>query len=333
MPDDNDYGGLSQEEIDAIMDDDEGPSDDASSLKEEPQSTENNDSTNDKEDENNHKDDKLNKFDDGQQVENNESGEDKVSDANESQKPDETPESDTGEKDEDDTKKTEIDVSKETDPKPDGATKEQKPFVSTFPEIDAAKLEGLKAKLDEAQKQFSDGDIDYAELDTAKDAYNELKWKAEFTETSNLNTRETLWKWEQDRFFDDNAKFRDNTTLNVALVAVVNGIIATEDGAKLTDRQVLSRAKEQVETDLGLIVKDSKDKAKTEEKKKQAALAGAKKANADTSNLAADIGGVPSAEENIDMSPFAYLDKLEGEKYQAAIDKLSPEQLRQYEDS
>ena len=115
----------------------------------------------------------------------------------------------------------------------------------------------------------------------------------------------------------------------------MNGIIATEDGAKLTDRQVLTKAKEQVETDLGLTPSDSAssaDKSKAAEAKKQAAIAVAKKSNADRSNIAADIGGLPSAGENVDTDPFTYLDNLEGEKFQAAIDKLTPEQLQKYED-
>ena len=331
MPDDNEYEGLSEAEIAAIMGDDEDTSGDAPSLKEE-----DNDNADDKEAKSNQKNDKLDKSDNEQQADADKKSDDKVADADDSQKKD----ADVDKKLDADAKDFEAgkaldDDTKDTDTPPDATPKEQKPFISTLPEIDTAKLEKLKTDLDDAKKQFADGDIDYSELDVVKDAYNELKWKSEFTETSNLNTRETLWKWEQDRFLDDNEKFRDNTTLNGAFISVVNGIIATEDGKKLTDRQVLAKAKNQVETDLGLTQSDSAssaEKSKAAEAEKQAAIAAAKKSNSDRSDLAADIGGLPSAEENVDTDPFTYLDNLEGEKYQAAIDKLSPDQLQKYED-
>ena len=344
MPDDNEYEGLSLQEIAAIKgDDDEDANGDKSPLTEEPQSTEDNDNAGDKEDKNNQKDDNVDKSDDEQSAENDNKSGDKAADADNSQekdadadkKPDDGAKEAAGDVQGSDAGKALDDDTKDTDAQSDAVPKEQKPFVSTLPEIDAAKLDQLKSDLDDAKKKFADGDIDYSELDVIKDAYNELKWKSEFTATSNLNTRETLWKWEQDRFLDDNDKFRDNTTLNAAFISVVNCIIATEDGAKLTDRQVLAKAKEQVETDLGLAPSDSAssaEKPKAAEAKKQAAIAAAKKSNADRSNLAADIGGLPSAEENVDTDPFAYLDKLEGEKFQAAINKLSPAQLRKFED-
>jgi hypothetical protein len=341
MPDDNEYEGLSKEEIAAIVGDDEDPIGEKTSLKEESQSKQENDNADGKEDKSNQENDKLDKSDDKQQADDKESG-GKVADADNSQekavdadkKPDDNAKEAEGDVQGSDAGKALDDDTKDTDTQLDAA-KEQKPFVPTLPEIDAAKLEQLKSDLDEAKKKFADGDIDYSELDIIKDIFNELKWKSEFTQESNLNTRETLWKWEQDRFLDDNDKFKNNVTLNAAFISVVNGIIATEDGAKLTDRQVLAKAKEQVEADLGLTQSysaSSADKSKAAEAKKQAAIAGAKKSNADRSNIAADIGGLPSAEENVDTDPFTYLDKLEGEKFQAAINKLSPEQLSKYED-
>ena len=211
------------------------------------------------------------------------------------------------------------------------AIPEQKPFVPTLPEVDPEELKSLKEALDEAQKKFTDGDIDYAELDKIKDAYNEVKWTADFAAKSNKGVRETLWQWEQDRFLEDNTRFQKNTTLNAAFVAVVNVIINTEEGAKLTDRQVLAKAKVQVETDLGML-RGTPDKGLTEAEKKQQAIKNVKKNQGDRSNLSADVGSLPSADENVDADPFGYLDKLEGEKYQEAIDKLTPAQLQKYED-
>jgi fused signal recognition particle receptor len=204
-----------------------------------------------------------------------------------------------------------------------------KPFTPKFTEVDLAELDKLKTALDEAKKKFDDGEIDYAKLDEVKDAFNEMKWKADFAVESNQNMQEGRWQWEQERFLDDNWQYRDNRTLNAAFVATVNSIITTDEGKKLSDKEVLAKAKKQVEADLEIIGEGSK---KTEDEK-QKAIDAAKKANADRSKIAADIGGLPAAEENEDVGEFAYLDKLEGEAYQAAVDKLTPEQLRKYEDS
>ena len=205
-----------------------------------------------------------------------------------------------------------------------------KPFVPKFAGVDQEKLDSLKTAMDEAKKKFDDGDIDYTKFDQTKDAYNEAKWKADFAQESNQNMQQGRWQWEQERFLDDNKQYRDNRTLNAAFAATVNSIIATDEGKKLSDKEVLVKAKEQVEADLGITGEGSKQ---TDDDEKQKAIAAAKKANADRSKIAADIGGLPAAEENEDVGEFAYLDKLEGEKFQAAIDKLTPEQLRKYEDS
>jgi hypothetical protein len=234
-------------------------------------------------------------------------GADKDDDKTEDKEPDKT---------DSDTKEQETD-----------ATPEQKPFVPKFTETDQARIDDLKAKLDEAKKKFEDGEIEYSALDEVKDEYNEAKWKAEFAAQSNKDMGEARWSWEQERFLDENSRYRDNATLNAAFVATVNKLISTPEGAKMSDRAVLMEAKKQVETDLGMVAAP-----KTDAEKKRA-IEAAKKANANRSNIPPDIGGLPAAEENDEPGEFAHLDKLEGEAYQKAIDKLTPEQLARYEDS
>jgi len=242
---------------------------------------------------------------------------------------DKSADADEADKDKDDDKEAAEDKKgKEAEVLP-----EPKPFTPKFTEADQADLDSLKTAFDDAKKKFDDGEIDYTKFDEAKDAYNEAKWKADFAKESNQNMSEGRWQWEQERFLDDNKQYRDNKTLNVAFVATVNIIISTEEGKKLTDREVLVKAKEQVEADLGIVTPKPAAAAKTDKEKKEA-IEAAKKANSDRSKIAADIGGLPAAEENEDVSDeFAYLDKLDGEAYQAAIDKLTPAQLQKYEDS
>lgn len=203
------------------------------------------------------------------------------------------------------------------------------PFVPQFAVADPKSIEELKTKAEEALEKYEAGEIEYPELDEAKNAYNRAQWESDFSTQANKNMAQGRWQWEQQRFLDDNDMFKDNETLNAAFVSVVNKIIQTEDSESLTDRQVLAKAKKQVEKDLGLNL----ETPKPESDKKREAIKAAKAAKGDRSKIDPDIGGLPSAGENEDTSEFGYLDKLEGEKYQAAIDKLSPEQLKKYEDN
>ena len=145
------------------------------------------------------------------------------------------------------------------------------------------------------------------------------------------------WKWEQDRFLDDNRTFRDNATLNAAFVSAVNKIISAKEAEKLSDRDVLIQAKGQVEADVKTLLSalapasDDKDDKAAKDDKKDKAVKDAKKASGDRTQIPPDIKDVPAAAENTDGNEFAHLDKLDGEKYQTAINRLTPEQLDRYE--
>lgn len=211
------------------------------------------------------------------------------------------------------------------------AVSEQRPFVPQYQGASDEELTGLKTSLEEAKKKFDEGEIDFATFSESKDLYNEAKWKADFAKDANANLVDERWKWEQDRFLDDNKLFRDNLMLNSAFVSAVNTIIASEDGEKLGDRTVLLQAKEQVERDLSALT-GGNGGTPGKDTKKADAIAAAKKAGSDRSNIPVDIASAPAATDNNDIAEFAYLDKLSGEKYQAAIDKMTPAQLEKYEE-
>jgi len=224
---------------------------------------------------------------------------------------------------------------------------EQKPFVPKFTGPDKAvvddletKVKDAKAKFDDAEAKFDEGEIDYQALDKMKDEWRDVKdeWreakiKFDVAHSMGEDTDRSKWEWEQDRFYEDFSDFdaKNNATLHSAFIATVNRVIHTPEASKMTDRQVLLKAKEQVEKDLGIASSANSDKSNSE---KQAALDKAKKGNADRSKLGADIGGLPAAEdEGTDgTDEFAYLDKLEGEKFELAVAKLSEEQLEKYMD-
>lgn len=214
--------------------------------------------------------------------------------------------------------------------------KEEAPFVPQLQSPDEKALEGLKNGFDEAKKQFDEGEIDFAKFSDAKDLYHEAKWKADFAQEANSNLVNERWKWEQERFLDENSVFRDNRSLNAAFVHNVNKIVAGAGGEKLSDRAVLLKARGIVEADMRLIHKDGDDsssKVDVKEKAKTDAIKNAKKTKGDRSEIPVDLRSAPSAgDDNVD-GEFAYLDKLSGEKFQSAIDKMSPTQLEKYENS
>lgn len=209
---------------------------------------------------------------------------------------------------------------------------EPPPFVPQVKIVDDGKLEELKTKYEEAKKKFDDGDIDYAEMDEAKDEYNQAKWKKEYAEESNASLRNARWEWEQESFLGANKMFMDNETLHVAFVAAVNKLIVSDEGKTMSDRDVLRAAKEKVEKDLGML-KPADDKGTDKEKEKQEAIRKAKEKMGDKGKIPPDIGGLPEAEENTDENEFSYLDRLEGDAYQRALDRLTPSQLERYENA
>lgn len=182
------------------------------------------------------------------------------------------------------------------------APSEAEPFVPKFSGVDPVRLDELKTALDEAKEQFGEGELEYTAFDEIKDEYNEAKWKSDFAQQSNQDMSEARWVGEQERFLDENKQYRDNPTLNAAFVATVNNLIASEEGAKMSDRAVLLAAHQQMEADLqGL----------------------------DSGGEASFVAGDNATHH---AGEFAHLDKLEGADYQKAIDSLSPDQLARYED-
>ncbi len=321
MDGEEDYEGLSDEEIAAIKDEDsseDNPDDNADGSE-----------------------DKDESGDDSEDGKGDSEDDDKDSDKDESDKDDDSEDSDEsddsgdddGKSEEDADDKEEDDESEESEEKPEATKETPEPFIPKLPGVDQAELDGLKTKYDEAQQKFDDGDIDYAALDKAKDAYNKLQWKQEVAEEQNQATDSQHWEWEQERFFEDNPQFsaEKNTTLNTALVGTVNRIIATEEGQKMSDKEVLQTAKKQVEKDLGITKQDNTDET---EKKRKEALKKAKDAKSDRSKVDTDIGGLPTAEDNTtDTDEFAHLDRLEGDAYQNAVDALSPAAREKYENA
>jgi len=216
----------------------------------------------------------------------------------------------------------------------------QQPIVPTLPGVDPSELQQAEDAYKEARKKFEDGEIDYVEYEEVKDRYNRLKWKAEDSQELNTAVRETLWQQEQKRFYDDNPMFIENPVVNRAFVAEVNRLLAeinqaVESGdtsnemVTWDDRTLLNKAKENLEPGLRELIGDRKERRDKHETRREAAR---EKTKRDLANNPKDLAGIPEADDNNDDDEFAWLDKLEGEAFEKALEKLTPAQLERYED-
>lgn len=215
----------------------------------------------------------------------------------------------------------------------------EQPYIHMMPRVDKAKMETAKSALDDAQTKYDEGEIDYQALDKAKTAYNELKWKDDQALEYNQSARQGAWQHASQVFYERYPQFSGsgNRSLHLAFVSVVNEAINNPDAAKMSDWQLLEKARKQVEADLsGLLSPEAREAlAKADaERKREAAKRAAIKGAGDRTKLADDdLGKLPSATDGNDNDEFAYIDKLTGQAFQAAVEALTPAQRERYEDA
>jgi hypothetical protein len=134
----------------------------------------------------------------------------------------------------------------------------------------------------------------------------------------------------QEDFFTENANYRENSILNAAFVHAVNTLLATDDGKRLTDRQILLKAKENVEQSLGIVTGKNEDKEKDKGDAGKAALEAAKEKEAQKGKDGVSLRDIPKSQQEDSGDKFAYLDNLEGEAFENAIAALSESERKAY---
>ena len=212
------------------------------------------------------------------------------------------------------------------------------PYVHMMARVDQAKLTELKTAYETVKKKYDQGEVDFSKLHAAELAYKELQWKDDQARDFNQSAKQGAWQHSQEVFLDRNQQFAGtgNRALHLAFIATVNDLITKPEAAKMTDWQILSKAKQMVEADLGLLSPAASAAAQqaAADKAKAEALRKAKAGAGDRTKLAdADLGLIPSASDGSDAGEFAYIDKLSGAAYQAAVDGLTPAQRERYEDA
>ena len=194
-------------------------------------------------------------------------------------------------------------------------------------------LVALKAK-------FDDGDIDYEQYTDERLEIEKVIWHHEQAEMNNANAVEQRWQWERDWYLQSNSELNQSQVVYGAFASQVNALLADDEWNTAPGFDLLSEAHRRVSSEIDSLAgpgsgapngrpaggdkEDADRKAADALKKAKAAESG--KRPPDT------LAGKPAAAANTDESKFAYLDGLDGEKLQAAVDKLSPADLKEYED-
>lgn len=191
-------------------------------------------------------------------------------------------------------------------------------------------LDEINAELEKLDEQFEEGDISLKDYNAQRDALNQARFRLEMYEDINRQVAaqavEIRWKQAQEDFFSEHPEYRSNAVLNAAYVHVVNGLLATEEGKKMSDRAILMKAFETVNESLGI----GGEKSKETTDSGKAALKAAKDKEAQKGRDGMSLRDMPKAQE-ADMSDrFDVLDKLEGEDFELAIARLSDAERKAY---
>lgn len=246
-------------------------------------------------------------------------------------------------KDKDAAKKdAEGDAGAEADADADTTVKAKVPdhFTPIAETLSPEDLEGITTELADIKQQFDDGDIDYEVYTDKRLELEKVVWHHEQAEITNENAIEQRWTWEREWYLQSNAELEKSQVIYGAFAAQVNALLADPDFATAPGFDILNEAHTRVAAEIESLAGPGSAEAPagapaadklTADERAKAALAKAKAAESGK-RPPETLAKVPAAEANVDTSKWAHLDSLEGEALQKAIDKLSPADLKEYED-
>jgi hypothetical protein len=229
----------------------------------------------------------------------------------------------------------EDDAGKAADP-PKPAAEEAKIVPAEAP---PASLKGLSAEeltqvtegLADVKKQFQEGAIDYDTYLDQRDEFNRQIWQNDLAEKMNVDSVETRWEWEQESFLtaEENKWINADDVVYSAFAATVNRLMGTEEGAVLPGPELLDQARTEVAARFSPTHQKDTQTA-DEDKAKAEALRRAKGTEA-AKDSPETLAGKPMAEQDEGSGEFEWIDKLEGEAYEQAVEGLTDQQLKRYE--
>jgi len=215
------------------------------------------------------------------------------------------------------------------------------PLAETLTEDD---LKEIDTSLTALKKKFDDGDIDYEQYNAEHLEYQKIIWHHEQAEMTNVNAVEQRWQWERDWYMQSNPELNINQVIYGAFSAQVNALLADDEWGAVAGFDLLSEAHRRVADSIDSLAgpqvgavsaPNGRPPANEKESADQKAADALKKAKAAEAGKRPPetLAKVPAAKENLDVNKWSAIDALDGEAYQKAIDKLSPVELAEYEET
>ena len=187
-------------------------------------------------------------------------------------------------------------------------------------------LDKLNADMADLKKKFDDGDISIDEYMDSRFAIERKVVKIEAHQERMQQDAQMSWDRANQEFLanEDNKALRENDVLYGAFAMQVNKLIGDPASEAMSDADLLRTARDKVFAAF-------KVPQGSQPSKDESAVRAAKREAADRGKAPTTLQGVPAAAQadDVDQSPFAYLDRLSGEQLEAAVAKLSEaDQLR-----
>ena len=187
-------------------------------------------------------------------------------------------------------------------------------------------LDKLNADMADLKQKFDDGDISIDEYMDSRFAIERKVVKIEAHQERMQQDAQMSWDRASQEFLanEDNNALRENDVLYGAFAMQVNKLIGDPASEAMSDADLLRAARDKVFAAFRI-------PHGSQPSKDESAVRAAKREAADRGKAPTTLQGVPAAAQadDVDQSPFAYLDRLSGEQLEAAVAKLSEaDQLR-----
>lgn len=187
-------------------------------------------------------------------------------------------------------------------------------------------LDKLNADMADLKQKFDNGDISIDEYMDSRFAIERKVVKIEAHQERMQQDAQMSWDRANQEFLanEDNKALRENDVLYGAFAMQVNKLIGDPASEAMSDAELLRAARDKVFAAFRI-------PQGSQPSKDESAIRAAKKEAADRGKAPTTLQGVPAAAQadDVDQSPFAYLDRLSGEQLEAAVAKLSEaDQLR-----
>lgn len=184
----------------------------------------------------------------------------------------------------------------------------------------------LKQKMDDLAEKFEAGDISVREYTDQRDALNREAWAKNLEAAQQAQAKER-WGAEQDFFLKRNPAYLEDSLRGKALLgmldAAVRSLASDEANQYKTGYEILQMAHREI---VGIVGQTggkadggAEDKREGKGAKPKASLPGIK-----------TLGDVPSSAANATEDPYASIDRLEGEAYEEALEKMTEAQAKAY---